>query len=165
MLVKTVKTERYQDYKYPCMFIACHSCSFKCDKECKMKVCQNSDLAKSPDIEVSADYLIDQYINNPITKAIVFGGLEPFDDIYNVMVVISKLRAAGVNDDVVIYTGYTKAEVTNEYRHTYNKLSSYGNIIIKYGRFIPNKSKHFDDVLGVFLSSDNQYAERLDNNE
>lgn len=162
MLVKAVKTERYQDYKYPCMFIACHSCSFKCDKECRMRVCQNSALAKSPDIEVSTDYLIDKYINNPITRAVVFGGLEPFDDINDVIAVISKLREIGIEDDVVIYTGYTKAEVIEEYKDAYKKLSSYQNIIIKYGRYIPNKSKHYDEVLGVYLSSTNQYAERLE---
>jgi len=35
------------------------------------------------------------------------------------------------------------------------------NIIIKYGRFIPDKEKHYDEVLGIYLASDNQYAERI----
>lgn len=160
-MVKAVMTERYQDYKYPCMFIACHSCSFKCDKECKMRVCQNSALAKSPDIEVSIHDLIRRYTENPITKSVVFGGLEPFDDIYNVLGFICELRDVGVDDDVVIYTGYTKQEVVDSFYEAYIELISCGNIIIKYGRFIPNKTKHFDPVLGVYLSSDNQYAERL----
>ena len=33
------------------------------------------------------------------------------------------------------------------------------NIIIKFGRYIPNQEKHYDDVLGIELASDNQYAE------
>ena len=115
MLIKAVKTERYQDYTYPCMFIACHSCSFKCEKECKMRVCQNSDLAKSPDIDVPINEMIEKYINNPITKSVVFGGLEPFDDIGNVLEFIRELRRCGVNDDVVIYTGYTKKEVAETF--------------------------------------------------
>ena len=162
MLIKVVKTERYQDYKYPCMFIACHSCSFKCAKACNMRVCQNSDLAKSQDIDVPISELIQKYIDNPITKSVVFGGLEPFDDIGNVLEFTRELRKCGINDDVVIYTGYTKKEITEEFNKAYMELYSYGNIVIKYGRFIPNKVKHFDSVLGVCLCSDKQYAERLE---
>ena len=161
MLIKAVKTERYQDYKYPCMFIACHSCSFKCDKDCKMRVCQNSALAKSPDIEISISELIQKYIDNPITKSVVFGGLEPFDDIQDVLMFIEELRALDICDDVIIYTGYTKEEIMDEFNDAFARLISYGNIVIKYGRFVPNKAKHFDPVLGVYLSSDNQYAERI----
>ena len=42
-----------------------------------------------------------------------------------------------------------------------NLLSHYKNIIIKYGRFIPNSESIFDDILGVKLISSNQYAEVL----
>ena len=37
----------------------------------------------------------------------------------------------------------------------------YSNIIIKFGRFIPNREPHFDEVLGVNLASNNQYAKRI----
>ena len=37
----------------------------------------------------------------------------------------------------------------------------FNNIIIKFGRYIPNSSKKYDDVLGVYLSSENQYALKL----
>ena len=40
-------------------------------------------------------------------------------------------------------------------------LSQFKNIIIKYGRFIPNHKPHNDEVLGINLASDNQYAERI----
>ena len=40
-------------------------------------------------------------------------------------------------------------------------LSNYKNIIIKYGRYIPNKEKYYNEVLGVYLASENQYAERI----
>ena len=36
------------------------------------------------------------------------------------------------------------------------------SIIIKFGRFIPNKPSRFDELLGVELASDNQYAMRLE---
>ena len=38
------------------------------------------------------------------------------------------------------------------------------NIIVKFGRYIPDTDQRYDEVLGVILASDNQYAERLDGN-
>jgi hypothetical protein len=35
----------------------------------------------------------------------------------------------------------------------------FDNIIVKFGRFIPDDEKRFDEVLGVELASHNQYAE------
>ena len=61
------------------------------------------------------------------------------------------------DDEIVIFTGFYKDEIINEIR----LLKQYKNIIIKYGRYIPNHEKHYDDVLGVYLISDNQYAEKI----
>jgi hypothetical protein len=58
----------------------------------------------------------------------------------------------------VIYTGYEEWELlTNPY---YEKILEYDNIVIKYGRFRPGQVPHYDEVLGVKLTSDNQYAKR-----
>ena len=62
----------------------------------------------SPDISISIGQLVERYLGNPISKAVVFGGLEPFDDIENVLQFIFELRANNCEDDVVIYTGYTE---------------------------------------------------------
>ena len=35
------------------------------------------------------------------------------------------------------------------------------NIIIKFGRYIPNQQAHYDDILGVNLASNNQYAIKI----
>ena len=40
-------------------------------------------------------------------------------------------------------------------------LSHYKNIIVKFGRYIPNKEKVFDEVLGVYLANEEQHAERI----
>ena len=55
-------------------------------------------------------------------------------------------------DDIVIYTGYNKEEIIDKV----NLLKNFKNIIIKYGRFIPNQEKHYDEILGVELASTNQ---------
>ena len=91
----------------------------------------------------------------------MFGGLEPFEDIDNVVRFIDMVRNANNNDDIVIYTGYTEKEVEANFQNYYLVLQKYPNIIIKYGRFIPDQKAHFDEVLGVNLQSDNQYAKRI----
>lgn len=156
MLIKGITDEDFINYKLPSMFIASATCSFKCDKEYGSPVCQNSPLAKQPDIEVSMAGLVERYQNNPITKAIVFGGLEPLDD-DDTVVLIGLFRSVGVMDDVVIYTGYTKEEAA----HWVYYLKQFPNVIVKYGRYIPDQQPHLDPVLGVMLASDNQYAERI----
>ena len=40
-------------------------------------------------------------------------------------------------------------------------LSQYKNLIMKFGRFIPNQKPHYDEILGVNLASNNQYARRI----
>ena len=57
----------------------------------------------------------------------------------------------------MIYTGYYLDEIADKIR----VLTEYKNIIIKFGRFVPNQKKHYDEVLGVYLASDNQYAKKI----
>ena len=164
MITKGVVDEDFVNYKLPSMFVCCPSCSFKCDALSGMRVCQNSALASAPEIEIDTEELVIRYLNNPITKAVVFGGLEPFDDgIDDIMRFIDSLRDKHhCNDDVVIYTGYTEDEIRKDRQNYYHILCDYDNVVIKFGRFIPNQDKHYDEVLGVYLSSDNQYAKRLE---
>lgn len=144
------------NYKKISMVLEFPYCDFKCDKECGNKVCQNSDLAAAPNIDISIDKVIANYMSNPITEAIVCQGLEPMDSLLDLMDFIEAFRKVS-DDDIVIYTGYTKCEI----RHVVKMLSAYPNIIIKFGRFVPNNQYHYDNVLGVTLASMNQYAERI----
>lgn len=158
MLLKGVIFEDFINYKKPSMVLQFPRCTFKCDKECGKPVCQNSTLAKEPDIEVNILSLLKRYIENPITKAIVFQGLEPFDSYADVACVIGSLRNYyNVDDDIVIYTGYKKEEIQTQI----DALQRFKNIIVKYGRFIPDQEQHYDEVLGVNLASPNQYAEYI----
>lgn len=163
MIIKGIIDEDFVNYKKPSMTIEMPYCSFKCDKECGEPVCQNSALAQTPNIDITYIKLVERYLNNPITKAIVFQGLEPFDSIIDLVNFIYTLRTLyNCNDDIVIYTGYTEDEVSKlqiiDKINILDKLAKYGNIIIKFGRFIPNSLHKFDNILGVELASQNQYA-------
>ena len=158
MKIKGITDECFGDYSKAAMYIAMPTCSFKCDKENKTQLCQNWELASAPTIEIDINTLINRYLNNPITEAIIFSGLEPLDSFIEVYCFVKKLRQRGCTDDIVIYTGYNKDEVFND---AYKPLFYLGNIYVKFGRFRPNEEAHYDEVLGVKLASSNQYAEKL----
>ena len=158
MLIKGVTDEDFVNYKVPSMFVATNECTFKCDHDAGEAVCQNSSLPKMKTYNVKIDDLVKRYLSNDITHAVVFGGLEPFDQYIDIYDFISVLRYQyECLDPVVIYTGYNKNEIDGKISF----LASMPNIIVKFGRFIPGHEKHFDEVLGVNLSSDNQYAEQI----
>lgn len=154
MILKGIIDEDFINYRKPSMVLMFPRCDFKCDRECGMQVCQNSALATAPDIEVNTDDIIQRYLFNPITQAVVIQGLEPFDTPAQLYLFIDKFREK-CDDDIVIYTGYTKEEVG----HLLDK--TYKNVIVKYGRYIPGQNQHYDEVLGVYLASDNQYGEKV----
>ena len=158
MKIKGLIDEDFTNYKLPSMFIITPYCDFKCDKENGNDVCQNSSLIKESIIEIDNNKLIKRYLENPITKAIVFGGLEPFEQFEEVYDFIHKLRFEyNCFDPVVIYTGFYPEEKVDELI----RLSKFDKIIIKFGRFIPDQESHYDEVLGINLASPNQYAEEL----
>ena len=158
MWVKGITDEDFVNYKVPSMFIATATCDFKCDRECGSPVCQNSALAQEDSIHTGDDYLITRYLNNHISQAIVFGGLEPFDQWQELWNFLQKLRLQyGCADPVVIYTGYTEEEIDGYVSF----LRTMPNIIVKFGRYVPLHQPHRDPILGVDLASDNQYAKQI----
>ena len=71
MKVIDIVDEDLINYKKPNMFIITSRCSFKCDREFGTTICQNSNLANSKILNIDDDIIIQRYINNPITHAIV----------------------------------------------------------------------------------------------
>lgn len=145
------------NYKDPSLFLIFPFCTFKCDKECGRPLCQNSGLAKEPIIEVDTNYIFQKYFENPLTKAIVFGGLEPFDSWDEMLCFIINFRLKS-SDTIIIYTGYIEDEIKDKIK----VLSLYENIIVKFGRYVPNEEPHYDPILGIKLASSNQYAKYLE---
>ena len=155
MQVIGIREEDFANYKDPSLFICTASCDFKCDRDCGKQVCQNRNLVGEKRINADDGDMIKVYIENPITEAIVFGGLEPFDQYDELFKFISKFRIEYERlDPIVIYTGYIYREIEGEIR----MLSVFPNIIVKFGRYRPGQEPHFDKVLGVNLASDNQFA-------
>lgn len=156
MRIKYVIVEDFMNYKKPALFIGTAFCDFKCEKECGIACCHNNPLINEPIIDIDNSKLVDIYLNNDITKSIVIGGLEPFlqfDEMYSLI----KYFREKTNDEIIIYTGYYKEEILNYIE----ELKRFENIIIKFGRFIPNNKSVYDEVLGIELASENQYAEKI----
>lgn len=156
MKLKFIIAEDFVNYKKPSLFIGFPKCNFKCNKECGRAVCQNIALAQAPNQDIDIDTIIDYYLNNKITEAIVMGGLDPFDTWEELRCLIVNLRYY-TPDPIIIYTGYNEDEIQDKL----DILKYYENIVVKFGRFIPDRPKRFDELLGVELASDNQYAKSI----
>lgn len=158
MRALTILDEDFTNYKVPAMFIGTIQCGGKCCIEAGMPLCtcHNDQWRGRNPLNLSEDELINRYFSNSLTSAIVFGGLEPFEQYDELKTFVDTFRAKS-NDDIVIYTGYNKDEIESEIK----ELSEYPNIVVKFGRFVPNCEKVYDEILGVTLASDNQYAERI----
>ena len=152
MKIKGLISEDFVNYKKPAMTIMFPYCTFKCGTE----YCQNSPLSKVEDIEIDITDIVIRYLNNPITESVVMQGLEPFDSWNDLIELVGCLRES-TDDDIVIYTGYYKEEIIDKVE----TLCKYKNIVIKFGRYIPNQEKHYDEVLGVYLASSNQRGEKI----
>ena len=152
MIIKKIVDEDFTNYKKPSMFICTPRCTMKCGEE----LCQNSPWLKQPDIEVNPIDIIQRYENNGLTQAVVLAGLDPMDSWTDLYSFIFMFRSIS-DDDIVIYTGYTKCEIADKIE----QLKQFPNIIVKFGRYVPNQKPHYDELLGVYLASDNQYAENI----
>lgn len=157
--VKEIVDENFQDYKKSSMFIATSKCDFKCLTELGLdcSICQNMKISTMPNKTILISDIFKRYKSNPLTSSIVIGGLEPMLQFDEILELVSYFRKLKCNDDFVIYTGYYENEIKNEIQ----LISKFENIIIKYGRFIPNSKPIYDSVLGVTLSSENQHAMKI----
>ena len=156
--VKGIVDEDFVNYKVPSMTIMFPYCDFKCEVG-DSDYCHNSLLVNEPNIKISIKDLYKRYHLNPITEAIVCQGLEPFDSWDELYSLLFHFRISeACLDTFVIYTGYNKDEIKDKIECI---QSMFSNVVIKFGRFIPENEKHYDDIVGVYLASDNQYGEKI----
>ena len=150
--------DNYQDYDKPSIKIMTSICDFKCCKEqgLDVSVCANHKYSSELPKKVPNESILGLFKRNrTICSSIVFGGLEPLKQMSELYYLCRYLRDNGVDEDIVIYTGYYPEELNP---HDMLLIISLGSIIIKFGRYIPNSKPVFDKVLGVELISDNQFA-------
>lgn len=160
MQVINIIDEDIINYREISMFIGMPYCSGKCWRDLNLPAtaCQNECLRKSEVINIPNSILIARYRSNPLSKAIVFGGMEPLDSFEELKEFVHQLRNIHADmSKVVIYTGYKEDEIQDKLE----EMRSWYNITIKLGRYIPNSKSRYDEVLGVTLASDNQYAIEL----
>lgn len=158
MLVKGIQVEDFVNYRECSMFISMGTCDWKCCIEggFDKSICQNEPIAKLPDTHIPNDKIIQWFMDNPLSKAVVIGGLEPITRFSDLVEFIKEFRCKS-NAPIVIYTGYKEDEIFFEI----SCLQQWKNIIVKFGRFELGHEPHYDDVLGVNLASDNQYGKRI----
>ena len=65
---------------------------------------------KLPVTDIPDDEILDTYLSNPITEAIVIAGLEPLLQVREVISLIRRAVERGIQTTFVIYTGYTACE-------------------------------------------------------
>ena len=134
------------------------SCTFKCCPN-NPEICHNNPLCNQNPIRCEIPKLIERFNNQNLCKTITFQGLECLDNLKQILWFIYHFRKTN-NNTIIIWTGYTKDEC-EDLIYLIKEKMKWENIIIKYGRFIPDQQPHYDEVLGVELASDNQYAERI----
>ena len=158
MRLKNIVDEDFVQFKDPCMFISTCFCDWKCCKELGMDICmcQNSPAYDSKIVNKHNDALVNRYLKNPITHAVVFGGFEPMLQFEELVELIRCFRGQ-TKDTIVIFTGYYE----NEIRDKIDVLKHFSNIIVKFGRYIPGQEPHLDPVLGVKLANKEQYAVQI----
>ena len=159
MLIKNIIAEDFVNYKLPSMFIVSAVCDFKCCKEAgiDVSVCLKAPLVSEKTIDIPDKDIYKMFTHNPISKAVVIGGLEPFLQFDEVDNLISYFRRRGSMCDFVIYTGYYPEEIIDQI----GILSKHKRIFVKFGRYLPNDKPVYDEVLGVMLASHNQFAKRI----
>lgn len=156
MLVKTLFINDCDivNYKEACMFIgAGYSCSRGCPN------CQNEALKGTKPHLTRGERIVEDYMNLPITHAIVFGGLEPLEDLDNLTEWIRLFRDK-TDDPIIIYSG--DPPKSPRVINAVTRLKRYKNIIFKLGEYHMGQKPHYDELLGVKLASDNQHGYRLE---
>ncbi len=153
--------DSFHEYRKSGLLIAVRDCDYKCCHEggYDISMCHNYHLDGAKEIELSPDNLGNRIINNNTIDCIVIAGKEPMLDKYfnDIVSTINYLRNNKWNKDIVIYTGYTEEEL----KEKINILKNNKNIIIKFGRFIPNQKPIYDEIGGIFLANHGQYFKRI----
>lgn len=89
----------------------------------------------------------------------MIGGLEPFEQLQELVIFIGEAIKAGLDVPIVIYTGFEIDDFDLYWSGFEPAAKTYkGPVIVKFGRYVANSESIFNDDLGVTLISNNQYT-------
>jgi len=153
MKIKNIKDEVFSDYNKISMLIAMPYCTTNCWEryELSPSICQNNHLDKMETLDIENKYIIERYLKNPISKAIVFGGRDSWDSLDEIIDFIKEFREVS-QDDCVLYTG-REFEVVEKDLYKFKGIE---NVYIKYGHYAPHLESIIDELTSVKLASSNQ---------
>lgn len=158
MRVKEIIDEDFSNYKKCSMLIGTCFCTWKCCEDMRVdrSICQNLGFANYEIIDMPDKAIVDRYLKNPLSSAVVFGGLEPMEQFDEVISLMRAFREQ-TEDEIVIYTGFYLEEIQSKV----DQLREIPNIIMKFGRFKTNGIPHRDEILGVELANEEQFAVKI----
>lgn len=144
-------------YKDPYMLLVAPTCTWKCNG------CKHAHLSLLETKDYPDDIILKRFNTNPRTKAIVIGGLEPFDsedELHSFIFSARKFFEPGDRPVLVISTGYYLDELKKSHHWCWieSEIVQYGNAIIKCGRSELGEKPFFNPILGVYLDGINQYV-------
>ena len=160
MKLNNLIEEDFVNYEKPGLFLGFPYCTGKCNPKDDLPICQNQRLHCAKLIDISIPEILHRFETNPISEALICGGLEPFDSFADLLSLCIAFRKKYkiLPYPIIIYTGY----YPHEKKEQICALKNIENVIVKFGRYIPGHQPHLDPYLGVDLASDNQYAVPLD---
>ena len=134
------------------------SCTWKCEGCINKK--HDSEYARlTPPLKD----IMTLYKENVMAKAVVLAGLEPLDNLCDLKAFIRSFREQ-FDDPIVIYTGYdlddiwASCELTEVFKEV---LLKDRNMVIKFGRYMKDRPRKWNDALELYLESDNQWVLRI----
>ena len=146
MIIKDFIAEDFNSYMYPTATV----------------ILPSGDPDDNPVFPMPDKGIIELFVYNEKTKALVIKNLTPLNFSYfdEIIELLRKLRVEykQKNSLFILYTDYDKQDIQDKLL----ALRSYvGPVIVKFGKYDPTFPPKMDSVLGIMLSSSNQYAERI----
>lgn len=154
-----VKTDNISEYYKTNLLLVFPYCSGKCGEEC-----QNKHLHDSPINYYSVKSIINLYNSLKTHEAVVCAGLEPFDSIKDLDVLVKAFLKNKKPVDFIIYTGYEQSEIDDSFKFILSLFKDIGKksdkLIIKFGRYNEKfkTDNSIDENLGIKLATSNQYT-------
>ena len=124
-----------------CLSIAKNWCS-------SCRDCFNQHLKNKPSIEMSAEEIINEVKKNPFNEGIILGGLEWFNQIDDMKVLMKTAADSGLK--IMVYTGFPIIKDESIFKECSKKVDTY----LKIGPYVEKLPQI--EMYGIVLASNNQ---------